>query len=100
MAVIGGDAVFLYRRESADVFESSHAWTAPGAEGRFEIRPDGWTDTKTGNMYEEGAGFKGKAGDHERLAGFDTFWYNLANIVSGSVLLDTGGENQLKIRKE
>jgi hypothetical protein len=100
VAVIGDEAVFLFRRRGADVFESSHAWTAPGAGDRFENRADGWTDTKTGAVYEEGAGFKGKSGDHERVGGFDTFWYNLANIVSGSVLLETGGENQLKIRKE
>ena len=100
VAVFGSETVFIYRREGADVFESSHAWVAPGAGGRFEIGPDGWTDTETGAVYKEGAGFKGREGERERLAGFDTFWYNLANIVSGSVLLEAGGEKQLKIRKE
>ena len=54
----------------------------------------GWVDKKSGREFTEGIGFAGEADGVDRLSGFDTFWYNLANIVEGSVLLEGSAADQ------
>jgi len=85
--VIGDKHLFLYRPAGADVFESTRAYESEGKEKRIEMVESGWVDNESGLEFTEGIGFAGEPKGVDRLAGFDTFWYNLANIVSDAVLL-------------
>jgi len=95
--VIGDKQLFLYRPAGADVFESTRAYEAEGKEKRIEMVESGWVDKKSGLEFTEGAGFSGVVKGVDKLAGFDTFWYNLANIVSDAVVLRETRTGELEI---
>ena len=95
--VIGDTQVFLYRPAGADVFESTRAYATEGKTKRIEKDGGAWVDKESGMRFTEDAGFSGEPEGVARLTGFDTFWYNLANVVTGSVLLQGSATGELQI---
>jgi hypothetical protein len=90
-AVIGGREVFLYRVAGADVLESTRAYVMEAGDTRIRYKDGAWIDAKTGAEFSPQTGFAADAKGVEKLTGFDTFWYNLANIISDPVILEKGG---------
>jgi len=84
--------VFLYRSEGADLFQSTRAYifesASSGGAIRMQRRAGHWVDSEADFAYDEENGFGDESVGVGRLPGFDTFWYNFANIISGSMILD------------
>jgi hypothetical protein len=92
--------LFLHRGAGAEVFESTRAYVVEQGAGRIERKGVAWVETASGLRFAENAGFPDETGEVEKLAGFDTFWYTLTNIVSDSSLLVVEGEGLLKIQTD
>jgi len=68
--------VFLYRPRDVEIFYSTLAFVDTGRG--FDRLEGGWTHLDSGSRFDPArASFLGeKAGEVQRLKGFDTFWFN------------------------